>query len=97
LRYPSVLTASAACLDAAPTLFDATEGVLVTMALSYCERCPVRTPCREFVRPNRSYYDGVVAGALWRNGRRVDWPEAVQVAIDWTDDESPPGVRGVGA
>ena len=93
--YPAILRDNAACNEAAATLFDATNGDLVLLALSYCQRCTVRKPCMEFVRPARSYFDGVVAGHLWRNGRRVEITEGWDAAID-LDDESPPDVRDLG-
>jgi WhiB family redox-sensing transcriptional regulator len=66
------LTQGAACRDADPGLFDAVEGIQVHYALSYCQRCEVVKECDAFVRPRKSFYDGVAAGKLWRNGRIVD-------------------------
>ena len=66
------LTQEAACRDADPTLFDVVDGSHVKYALAYCERCPVVKECDTFVRPRKSFYDGVAAGKLWRNGRIVD-------------------------
>lgn len=71
MKFPESLRENAACREAAPTLFDATEGISVTYALSYCERCIVVKECEAFVRPRKSFFDGVVAGRLWRNGRIV--------------------------
>ena len=62
----------AACKGANPGLFDAIAGDLVFDALSYCERCKVTTECFEYVAPSRSYFDGVAAGRLWRNGVETD-------------------------
>lgn len=67
-----LLTQDAACREADPGLFDMVEGPLVQYALAYCERCSVVKECDTFVRPRKSFYDGVVAGKLWRNGRIVD-------------------------
>ena len=67
-----VLTQDAACRDADPGLFDAVEGPYVAYALAYCQRCVVVRECDAFVRPRKSFYDGVAAGKLWRNGRIVD-------------------------
>lgn len=72
MRYPDILRDNAACREADPGLFDAVEGIRVTYALSYCGRCPVVKECDTFVRPRKSFYDGVVAGKLWRSGRIVD-------------------------
>lgn len=71
MKYPESLRENAACREAAPSLFDAVEGILVTYALSYCGKCEVVKQCEAFVRPRKSFYDGVVAGKLWRNGRIV--------------------------
>lgn len=62
----------AACKGAKPGLFDAIAGDDVFDALSYCERCPVIQECFDYVLPSRSYYDGVAAGRLWRNGIETD-------------------------
>ncbi|MBK3549076.1 hypothetical protein [Streptomyces sp. MBT61] len=40
-------------------------------ALRACARCPVRRQCEETVAPGESWFDGVSAGRLWRNGRPV--------------------------
>ena len=58
----------AACKGAEPALFDAVAGEAVFDALSYCERCTVIGACEAYVMPARSYFDGVAAGRLWRNG-----------------------------
>jgi len=62
----------AACIGADPRLFDATSGELVEDALSYCDRCPVVKECEEVVRPKKSYFDGVAAGKVWKDGVRVE-------------------------
>lgn len=62
----------AACKGAKPSLFDAIAGELVFDALSYCERCQVTEECFNYVMPSRSYFDGVAAGRLWRNGIQTD-------------------------
>jgi len=61
----------AACLGADPRLFEATSGDAVHDALSYCDRCPVIPQCDDLVRPRRSYFDGVAAAKVWRDGRVV--------------------------
>ncbi|GAA2715898.1 MULTISPECIES: hypothetical protein [Streptomyces] len=40
-------------------------------ALRACAGCAVRHPCLEVVDPRASWFDGVCAGRLWRNGREV--------------------------
>jgi WhiB family redox-sensing transcriptional regulator len=62
----------AACHGADPRLFDAIAGDDVDDALSYCDRCPIIPQCEEYVRPKQSYYDGVVAGKVWKNGVSVE-------------------------
>lgn len=62
----------AACNGADPRLFDAMSGDAVDDALSYCDRCVVTAQCEDYVRPKRSYYDGVVAGKVWRNGVPIE-------------------------
>jgi WhiB family transcriptional regulator, redox-sensing transcriptional regulator len=59
---------AAACNGADPKLFDAIFGEHVNTALTYCDRCTVITACEEYVRPSKHFYDGVVAGKVWRNG-----------------------------
>ena len=63
-----MLLPDAACKGANPYLFDATSGDAVLDALSYCDRCPVIKECDEWVKPRRSYYDGVASGRVWHNG-----------------------------
>jgi len=58
----------AACKGADVHLFDYFEGEEVEDALSYCDRCPVIPECEDYVQPRRSYFDGVCAGKVWRNG-----------------------------
>lgn len=59
---------NAACKGADVTLFDQVEGDAVEDALSYCDRCPAVPECEDYVQPRRSYFDGVCAGKVWRNG-----------------------------
>jgi WhiB family redox-sensing transcriptional regulator len=77
----------AACKGADPTLFDATFGDLVFDALSYCDRCDVREPCLDYVMPHRTYFDGVVAGKVWRGGIEVD-PALFNLEGDADDNTS---------
>ena len=65
---PSYRLMEAACKGANPQLFDFYEGTQVDDALSYCDRCPVIQECLDYVSPRRSYFDGVCAGKVWRNG-----------------------------
>lgn len=74
----------AACKGAEPRLFDAIAGEDVFDALSYCERCPVTEACFAYVQPSRSYFDGVAAARLWRNGRETE-PGMFNVEGDWVE------------
>lgn len=40
-------------------------------ALRACGACSIREKCRAIVDPERSWFDGVSGGRLWRNGREV--------------------------
>lgn len=62
------LVEHAACRGAEPRDFDATEHAQAAVALWYCGRCTVRELCYDIVQPAKSYYDGVAAGRVWRNG-----------------------------
>jgi hypothetical protein len=62
----------AACKGADPALFDETDGDLMEDALSYCDRCDVRVPCEDYVRPRASHFSGVCGGKIWINGDRAE-------------------------
>jgi hypothetical protein len=59
----------APCRDCDPWLFDQTQIDLAQPALAYCQRCPFWEKCESLVEPQPSFYDGIVAGKVWRNGR----------------------------
>ena len=59
----------APCRDADPWLFDQFNLDLAQPALNYCSNCIFWTECESLVKPKPSFYDGVVAGKVWRNGR----------------------------
>jgi hypothetical protein len=40
--------------------------------LRVCNQCPIRAECEAVVDPAHTWFDGVCAGRLWRNGRVVD-------------------------
>ena len=61
----------APCRDADPWLFDQFNLDLAQPALNYCSRCIFWQECDSLVQPKPSFYDGVVAGKVWRNGRIV--------------------------
>ncbi|NGO73815.1 hypothetical protein [Streptomyces boncukensis] len=67
----STATASPACAGLpARTVFAEREQDALP-ALRACRRCLVRRWCEETVAPAASWFDGVSAGRLWRNGRPV--------------------------
>lgn len=59
------------CVDMSASIFDATEGLDVLEALKACNVCPVVQECEDFVRPKKSFFDGVAAGKLWIEGVRI--------------------------
>jgi hypothetical protein len=67
LEAPKCLM-NAACKGADPYLFDQMVGEAVDDALSYCDRCEVKEPCLEYVRPRASLFTGVCGGKVWNNG-----------------------------
>ncbi|WP_327296123.1 MULTISPECIES: WhiB family transcriptional regulator [unclassified Streptomyces] len=72
LALPSnTWTSSAACLGLPPEAVFARRPAEAARALTACARCPVAQQCEETVAPESSWFDGVCAGRLWRNGRTV--------------------------
>ena len=59
----------APCRDADPWLFDQFNLDLTQPALNYCASCIFWTECESLVKPKSNFFDGVVAGKVWRNGR----------------------------
>ena len=39
--------------------------------LLICNKCQLKAACRDIVQPDNSAFDGVCAGAIYRNGKRV--------------------------
>ncbi|MEU4271307.1 WhiB family transcriptional regulator [Streptomyces sp. NPDC026092] len=66
--------AAAACVGLSPAVVFARRPQQAAPALRACAACLVRRECEAAVAPAESYFDGVCAGRLWRNGRAV--PEA---------------------
>ena len=62
-------TSKAPCREADPWLFDQFNLDLAQPALSYCSRCIFWQECESLVQPKPNFYDGVVAGKVWRNGK----------------------------
>ncbi|MFF5633859.1 WhiB family transcriptional regulator [Streptomyces sp. NPDC012825] len=63
--------AAAACSGLPPHVVFSKRKKEALPALMACERCPVVQRCEEAVAPAESFFDGVSAGRLWRNGRPV--------------------------
>ncbi|MFG3495442.1 WhiB family transcriptional regulator [Streptomyces sp. NPDC047928] len=63
--------AAAACAGLPPHVVFSRRPAVAAPALRACARCPVRRRCEETVAPAESWFDGVSAGRLWRNGRPV--------------------------
>ncbi|MFD7086558.1 WhiB family transcriptional regulator [Streptomyces sp. NPDC056730] len=63
--------AAAACSGLPPRIVFARHASTAGPALRACARCPVVRECEEAVAPAASWFDGVSAGRLWRNGRPV--------------------------
>ncbi|MDT9681720.1 WhiB family transcriptional regulator [Streptomyces sp. TRM76323] len=78
MTAPSADTASAAttgtpaCAGLPPHVVFARRAADAAPALRACARCPVIRRCEEVVDPAHTWFDGVSAGRLWRNGRPVD-------------------------
>lgn len=60
----------AACRGVDIALFYSVDEADVGEALSYCDRCPVQVPCREFAMTNREHF-GVWGGTTEQERRRV--------------------------
>ena len=62
-------TSEAPCREADPWLFDQFNLDLAQPALNYCSNCIFWTECESLVQPKPNFYDGIVGGKVWRNGR----------------------------
>ncbi|MER5888536.1 WhiB family transcriptional regulator [Streptomyces sp. NPDC001941] len=62
---------AAACAGLSPTVVFSRRGKEAAPALRACAGCPVSRECEAAVAPAESWFDGVCAGRLWRNGRPV--------------------------
>ncbi|WMX45536.1 hypothetical protein RGF97_12660 [Streptomyces roseicoloratus] len=54
-----------------PSVVFSRRGKEAAPALRACAVCPVSRECEAAVAPAESWFDGVCAGRLWRNGRPV--------------------------
>ncbi|MGW6537560.1 WhiB family transcriptional regulator [Streptomyces sp. NPDC055011] len=68
---PTPWQAAAACAGLSPSVVFARRERQAAPALRACAACPVRRECEAAVAPAESWFDGVCAGRLWRNGRPV--------------------------
>ncbi|MEU3606317.1 WhiB family transcriptional regulator [Streptomyces sp. NPDC035033] len=71
---PTPWQAAAACAGLSPSVVFARRERQAAPALRACAACPVPRECEEAVAPAESWFDGVCAGRLWRNGRPVKKP-----------------------
>lgn len=60
-----------ACSGEDPALFDQYTFPAASEALRICSHCRFVAECMDWVRPSKSFFDGVAAGVVWRNGYRV--------------------------
>lgn len=63
--------ALAACSGEDPRVFDHVTFPAAREALRICANCRCVSECMDWVRPSKSFFDGVAAGVVWRNGYRV--------------------------
>lgn len=66
---PSNSNDQAACIGSDPRIFDLAQHF--PDALDTCAGCNVRLWCMQWVNPAENFYDGVVGGHVWSNGRPV--------------------------
>ncbi|MGW1196855.1 WhiB family transcriptional regulator [Streptomyces sp. NPDC002536] len=74
-RRPADWRSLAACTGLPDHTVFARRPKAALPALRACAVCRVRRHCLEAVAPRESWFDGVCAGRLWRNGREVPIPE----------------------
>lgn len=61
----------AACAALPPHVVFARRLQDAAPALRACPTCPILAECERIVAPAETWFDGVSAGRLWRNGRPV--------------------------
>lgn len=67
-----------ACRDSDPQIFEAINWIDATPALALCRSCPLNgQPCMEWIKPKQSYFDGVAAEQVWKDGKRVTRPRNI--------------------
>jgi WhiB family redox-sensing transcriptional regulator len=70
LTLPGTWQQDAACHDADPDLFFATDEERQSAALALCAACPVRTECLEHALENREPY-GIWGGTTEHERKRI--------------------------
>jgi hypothetical protein len=60
-----------ACVGKPARIFDATTIDDATEALWLCSKCWVKRECLAWMQPGRRFYDGVVGGKLWHDGKEI--------------------------
>lgn len=73
---------AAACVGLPAQAVFARRAADAAPALRACAVCTVRRQCEETVAPAGSWFDGVCAGRLWRNGRAVAGVSAAPAGAD---------------
>jgi len=65
------LDREANCIDKPARYFDETEydSIIAEAALSICSECKVQEECLLVVNPSNSFYDGIVGGIIFKNGK----------------------------
>ena len=82
--------AIAPCSSVDPWLFDQNQIDLALPGLNYCRFCPFWIECEDWVKPRNYFYDGVVGGKVWKNGRvlaRLDETSLNLLIVGETDDK----------
>ncbi|MBY8878063.1 hypothetical protein [Actinacidiphila acidipaludis] len=67
----AVWSARPACAGLDPGVVFARRAKDAAPALRACARCTLHQACEAVVAPAETWFDGVCAGRLWRNGRPV--------------------------
>ena len=74
----AVWSARPACAGLEPAVVFARRVKDAAPALRACARCTLHQACEAVVAPAETWFDGVCAGRLWRNGRAVAALDPVQ-------------------
>ncbi|MFH9953243.1 WhiB family transcriptional regulator [Streptomyces roseolus] len=88
---PTPWQADAACAGLSPAVVFARRERQAAPALRACAGCPVARECEAAVAPAESWFDGVCAGRLWRNGRPVKPRSRPGTAVSARGEAARPG------